>query len=204
MKKTLSLALAFILAISLVACGSTGASSDESAPVNSPATSGNSESAKNESQKIEAEEGIFNVVVTLPADLVGETTQEKLDAEQNDHFHKATLNADGSVSIEMSKKQHKALMEELAANIDKSLSEMVGSEDYPDITDIKSEEDYTHFIVTTKNTDLSLTESASVIGFYIYGGMYSAFNGSDDTTVIVDFVNADSGEIIATADSSQL
>ena len=44
----------------------------------------------------------------------------------------------------------------------------------------------------------------SIIVFYMYGGMYAIFNGSDVGNIHVDFVNADSGEIINSADSSDM
>lgn len=201
MKKTLSLLLAFILACSLVACGGAGPSSSETSPTS---TSNSTESSENGSQKIETEEELFNVVVTFPADLVGETTQGELDAQQNDHFHKATLNSDGSVSIEMSKKQHKALLSELSKSATEELNKMVGSEEFPDITAIDVNSDFTKFTVTTKNTEISLPESFSVMTFYIFGGMYNVLSGNADATITVDFVNADSGEIISTANSDEI
>ena len=83
---------------------------------------------------------------------------------------------------------------------------MTGSEEFPNITNIETNDDFTVFTVTTKSTELSLSESFSVMGFYMYGGMYGAFNGADPDTfdVRVDFVNADSGEIIDTASLSDV
>ena len=104
----------------------------------------------------------------------------------------------------MSKSQHKKMMQELADNINSTLSDMVGSEDYPNFTDIKANSDFTNFTVTTTSTELDLTDSISIMGFYMYGGMYAIFNGSDVGNIHVDFVNADSGEIINSADSSDM
>ena len=38
----------------------------------------------------------------------------------------------------------------------------------------------------------------------LYGGMYNIFNGTPVDNVHVDFINADSGEIINSADSSDI
>lgn len=81
---------------------------------------------------------------------------------------------------------------------------MIGSDDYPNITDIKANSDFTNFTVTTTSTYLDLAESMSIIVFYMYGGMYAIFNGSDVDNIHVDFVNTDSGEIINSADSSDM
>ena len=96
------------------------------------------------------------------------------------------------------------MMQELADNINSTLADMVGSEDYPNFTDIKANSDFTKFTVTTTSTELGLTDSMSVIGFYMYGGMYAIFNGTKADDIHVDFVNADSGEIINSSDSSDM
>lgn len=148
---------------------------------------------------------IFDVTITVPADYVGDVTQEELDAKAKESdIHSITLNEDGSATYVMSKSQHKQMMKDLADSCNASLSDMIGSDDYPNITDIKANSDFTNFTVTTTSTDLDLAESMSIIVFYMYGGMYAIFNGSDVGNIHVDFVNADSGEIINSADSSDM
>ena len=194
MKKTLALILAAVMALSLVGCGSK-ADADAAEPSVSESTD----------EKIKVEKELFDVVITLPADLMEDTTQEGLDeAVQEGTFHSAVLNEDGSVTCEMSRRQHKKLMNELADQIRGALDDMVGSEDYPNITEIETNDDFTHFTVTTKSAELDLAESFSVLGFYMYGGMYGTFNGGSDLVITVDFVNADSGEIISSASSDEL
>lgn len=154
---------------------------------------------------IEVDENLLTVELTIPADYIGDTTQEELDATATEEgFKSITLNEDGSATYLMTKKQHREMMEEMAANINASLSEMVGSENYPNITDITANSDFTEFTVTTTSTELSLSESFSAMAYYMYGGMYNIFNGTPVENVHVDFVNADSGEIMNSADSSDL
>ena len=142
--------------------------------------------------------------LTIPADYVGETTQEELDAtaKEND-FKSITLNEDGSATYVMTKGQHKKMMSEMESEINTALSEMIGSEDYPNFTNIKANSDFTEFTITTTSAELNFNESFSTIVFYTYGGMYNAFNGTTVDNIHVDFVNADSGEIISSADSSE-
>lgn len=154
---------------------------------------------------IDVDKGIFDVKLTIPKDFVGDKTQEELSkAAEEKGYQSVTLNEDGSATYVMTKKQHKEMMKETRKNIDESLAEMIGSEDYPNITDIKANEDYTVFTVTTKSKDLDLSESFSVMAFYMYGGMYGIFSGDKPENVHVDFVNADSGEIIKSADSKNM
>ena len=49
-----------------------------------------------------------------------------------------------------------------------------------------------------------MSESFSVMALYMYGGMYAIFNGEDAENIHVDFVNADTGEVISSADSKNL
>ena len=62
----------------------------------------------------------------------------------------------------------------------------------------------TEFTVTTKSSALDMNESFSTMAFYMYGGMYNIFNGTEVDNIHVDFVNADSGEIISSSDSKNL
>lgn len=212
MKRVLAFLTAFAMVLSLAACGSA-----PSAPASSgstPPTSASSSAASNATSStgdlsdldgLEVDNNLFDVEITIPADLVGETTQEELEAQAiASGVHSVTLNEDGSATYVMSKAQHAQLMKDLADSINQSLSEMVGSEDYPNVTDISANDDFTVFTVTTTSTELTFEESFSVIGYYLYGGMYGAFAGDGRDNIHVDFVNADSGEIISSSDSSEM
>ena len=196
MKRLVSLVLCVSMLLSLVACGTP---QDAAAPEN-PAEN---PEVTEQPASIEVEKELFDVSVTLPADLMGEITQEELE-EDSEHFHSATLNEDGSVTFVMSKRQHKELLQELAASIREELDQMPGSENYPNVTKVEANEDFTVFTMTTTSEEPTLTESLSVMGFYIYGGMYGIFSGNDPENIHVDFVNAATGEVMASSDSSEL
>ena len=154
---------------------------------------------------VDVDKGIFDVTLTIPKDFVGDTTQEKLDESVKEKGYKsATLNADGSVTYVMTKSQHKEMMDGITESINQSLSEMVGSTEYPNITAVTANDDFTSFTITTKNAEPDMSESFAVIGLYMYGGMYAIFNGETADNIHVDFVNADSGEIISSANSEDM
>ena len=79
---------------------------------------------------------------------------------------------------------------------------MIGSEDYPNITDIKANSDFTSFTITTKNAEPDMAESMSTISLYMMAGVYNTFNGTPVDNVHIDFVNADTGEVISFSDSA--
>ena len=104
----------------------------------------------------------------------------------------------------MTKAQHKEMMEELEATFNDAFAEMIGSEDYPNITEITANDNFTKFTIKTKSTELDFAESFSVLIFYMYGGMYNIFNGTPVENIQVDFVNAETGEIINSANSADM
>ena len=153
---------------------------------------------------VEVEQQLFDVTITIPANYIESSSQEDLDEAAKEYGYKVTLNEDGSATYVMTKSQHKEMMEELTSSIQESLNSMAESEEYPNITSVTAHSDFTEFTVTTKNSKPDLAESFSVMAFYMYGGMYNIFNGTEVDNIHVDFVNADSGEIISSSDSKNL
>ena len=60
----------------------------------------------------------------------------------------------------------------------------------------------TEFTVTTKSSALDMNESFSTMAFYMYGGMYNVFSGENVSNISVTFINADTGQVIETANSA--
>lgn len=212
MKKKLIVLLLTSVTLTTAACGNT-ASTGKEQPVSQNESVVESERPEdNESipeldsaGDIKVDEGIFDVELTIPAEYVGKQTQEDLDKLSEEHgFKSIVLNEDGSATYTMNKKQHKELLNEYRAQISESLNKMIASEEYPNITNIEANDNFTEFTVTTKNTELDLAESFSVMAFYVSGGLYSAFSGEKVDNISVTFINADSGDVITTTNSSDM
>ena len=155
---------------------------------------------------VEIDKGLFNVEMTIPAEFVGEeATQENLDQEAMKNGYKSIiLNEDGSATYTMTKTQHNKMMDEMKTSFDISFQEMVASEDYPNVVSIKANDNYTEFIVVTKNQELDMSESFSVLTFYMYSGMYNIFNGTEVDNINIKYINEASGEIISESNSSDM
>ena len=208
MKRTLASVISVLLCASLVACGTpapaSSTPSSSSVAASAASASDTTLSDLDSLGDIEVDKNLFDVEITVPADFVGETTQEELDAKAKESdIHSITLNEDGSATYVMSKAQHKKVLEELSASINETLAEMSTSGDFPTITNVSANDDFTNFTVTVSADELGLAESMSVIGLYMYGGLYGIFSGQTPDNIHVDFVNADSGEVISSADSSE-
>ena len=232
MRKTALLIATALLTAALTACsgntgtaGSSAANAEQQEAAVSNATvetqnagQASAEEGQNASQAsttedeggIDVDKGLLNVEITIPAESAeyygfSFESQEEADAYAKEQgFKSATLGDDGSVTIVMSKSQHKKTMEELNKTIDEALQEMIGSEDYPNITAVEHNDNYTEIKVTTESEELSLNESFSTLAFYIYGGMYNAFNGTPVDNIHIDFVNEASGEVIDSFDSENM
>ena len=192
-------AVAGFLAITLLCGAATGCAKSEKSSDSSEATSATSQ--------IQVEKQLFDVTLTLPSDYVEEgATQEQLEEEikSNSGIKSVKLNEDGSVTYKMTKKAHQEMMQSIADSIDEAMKEMIGSEDYPDFVDVKANEDYTVFTVSISSNELSLNEGFSVIAFYFYGGMYGVYSGETPENIHVDFVNAETGEVVESSDSAEM
>ena len=224
MRKTALLIATALLTAALTACsgnGGTSATTSNSAS-NAEQQTATASTAKDDGEDqnagqastteggIDVDKGLLNVEITIPAETAeyygfNFESQEEADAYAKEQgFKSATLGDDGSVTIVMSRSQHKKTMEGLSKTIDEALQEMIGSEDYPNITAVEHNDNYTSFTVTTKSEELGFNESFSVLAFYIYGGMYNSFNGTPADNIHVDFINEASGEVIDSFDSKNM
>ena len=204
-RKIVLLILALTLAFSTTACK--GDSKEEtSEPVKKEENSEKSDEITDDLEAlgdVDVEESIFNVELTIPTEYIEGQTQEDLNKISEEHgFKSITLNPDGSATYTMTKKQHKDLLEEYSAQINTSMNEMVGSENYPNFTNIEANDNFTEFTVTTKSSALDMNESFSTMAFYMYGEMYNAFSGENISNISVTFINADTGQVIETANSA--
>lgn len=208
--RIIAFTLALLLVLSLAGCGSS-----------EPQTSATTQAATNSTTstetttgfedleaigELEVDQNLFTVEITVPADFLGDgITQESLDADvAASNYISAKLNDDGSVTYVMTKAVHDEMMVGVRDNIQQALDEMVGSEEFPSFTKVEANDDFTQFTVETTSTELGLVESFSVLGFYMFGGMYHAFNGTQVDDIAVTFINADTGDTVGEAHSSDM
>lgn len=210
-KRILIFLLTICCTLSFSSCGnkedSTTKQTTENSTESTPSTASDASSTDSLEAigNVDVDENLIDVTITIPSDIIGEVTQEELDeSTKNKGYKSATLNEDGSVTYVMTKKQHKELLSVISEEIDKGTSELVGSDTLPDVTSITANDNYTLFTITTKNSETSISEVYSVATFYSFGGMYSAFSGEDIDNIHVDFINAESGELIESYDSKDL
>lgn len=208
--RTIALTLALLLVLSLAGCGSSEPQTSATTQAATDSTTSTETTTGFEDLEaigeLEVDQNLFTVEITVPADFLGEgITQESLDADvAASNYISAKLNDDGSVTYVMTKAVHDEMMVGVRDNIQQALDEMVGSEEFPSFTKVEANDDFTQFTVETTSTELGLVESFSVLGFYMFGGMYHAFNGTQVDDIAVTFINADTGDTVGEAHSSDM
>ena len=191
-----------VITLCTVLCLSTGCAKKKDDNSDTP-----SPSASSETRSVQVDENLLTVEITVPKEFVEEgTTQETLDASLADGIQSAVLNEDGSVTYVMTKARHREMMGEMAEEIDRQTEEMVTSGQFPQLTEIKAEDDYRKFTVKTtakSREELDIYSNFSVISFYLFGGMYNSFNGTETDEIIVEFTDP-AGNVISTGNSKDL
>lgn len=202
-KKLIALTLALLM---LAGCGSAAAPDPTTAPEITEAPQAETPEPTQEATEnngVEVEKNLFSVELTIPASLIGETTQEDLDAAaaETDGIKSITLNEDGSATYVMTKAAHKKMVDDMAASARSYLDELADSEDNS-ITSIVANDDYSEFDVTLSKEEVGFVDGFTAIGLYMAGGLYNAFAGTDVDDIVVRFYNP-AGELISESDSSE-
>lgn len=213
MKRLAALTAAAALALSLAACSTAPSTADTPAETPAPTAAPTTEpdislqeaaDAISTAEQIEVEDNLFDVTLTLPADYASDITEEEIAQQVADgKVHTGVLNDDGSVTYTMSKAQHAALLESIAAELRSTLDDMIGSTDYPNLTAIETNDDFTDFTVytTTQPGAVGLSDEMSVLIYYTCGKMYGIVSGQEPDNIHVDILNAESGELVSAHDS---
>lgn len=184
--------LVLVTMLTLASCGNVKEVSDENATSSSSA------------QTVEVDENLFDVTITLPNSFFEslDTTAEeavKNQEESGNTFKSVKLNEDQSVEITMTKSDYKKMMSEMKKNVNDSLQEIVdNTEDFPNITNIESNDDFTEFTVTVEDGTVGLTDSFVCMALYLYGGIYQVFTPEQKMSVEITFVDKE-GNVVDTA-----
>lgn len=147
---------------------------------------------------VEVDTGLFDVTITVPATYLGEgVTQEQLTEQAEEAGYKSiTLNEDGSATYVMSKTRHKEMMDGMRQEFDETLKAMETSGAYPNFVSAAANGDYTQFIIEINADELAEEYAYMTLGLYLIAGSYHAFNGTQPENINIQFVSAETGEVL--------
>ena len=162
-KKIASITIAAFLVLSFAGCAQNG---------------GNGSTTESTSDKIDTDEKLLSVDITLPASMFEGQDMTNFDADayaDEQGFSSAKVNEDGSITVTMTKAKHKEILEEMATSLDANFAEFVNGESTPYIKEITHNDDFT---TVTMKVDKAAYEGAfdfTPLAIAMSAAMYQAF-----------------------------
>lgn len=228
MKKIIvTLLLISIISISVMACGS-AESVEPEAPATTEDVAEESTLTEEEQQVVEemAEEAMSDIVetvegatnidsnknlvtveVTFPSSVDDRTDEELEELRNAAGYVSITRNEDNSITYVITKEKQKDLLNQCKEKFAKFAETTPGSEDYPNVTKLEVNDDFSVFTITTTATtkdEISFSETILASVFYSFGGTYRGYACEKDTSVIVNYVCESTGEQIASGNSANV
>ena len=184
-KKITSIILTLLLILSCAGCAQ---------------NSGNGSATESTPTKIETDEKLLSVDITLPASIFEGQDMTKFDADayaDEQGFSSAKVNEDGSVTVTMTKAKHKELLDEMTTSLETSFSEYIENEDTPYVKEITHNDNFT---AVTMKVDREAYENAfdfTALAIGLSVSMYQAFT-EIEYHVDITVVDANNGDVIKT------
>ena len=176
-----------LLSIALVAC--------------STDTEGN-EKKEESNQAVEVDKGILNVEVTLPASLYeGQDVDEAIAQMEEDGVKEVIKNDDGSLTLKMSKSEHKKLMDNMESDLKEFIKEIETSEDFTSIEKVEYNKTFDEFTITVnKEAYENGLDGFAFLALAIQTMYYQLFDGvsEEDYEMTVKLKDAETSEIFDT------
>ena len=190
------------------AAGQTGAEQagegqDETDPAGKEAAAG--ENAALSDTSAETARTKETVTIVIPTVYESVTTQEEAEKIRKENgYESAVLNADGSLTIVMSREQYEEMLEKFKKSVDEGIAEIIGAVEDSAIEKIEYNDDYSIFTVTVTGDEVGFVERQAADELVMYGTLYHIYTGNDATHIQVDYIASGTGEVLETADSGSL
>ena len=198
MKRFFAAVLTLAMMLSLCACGATAGQNEQPSEGAAAAAPDPSEEAA-----MTVDEGLFEVEITLPASFFEEESEEEIRAKAEENgFRACIVQEDGSVTYKMTKAKHREMLEEMRADLDESISEMIHGEDaVKSFRKIEHAEDFSSFDIYVDRAEYTSLDGLYVLAFYLSGAYDQAFDGKDINRidVVVNFIDEATNETFASS-----
>lgn len=179
--------LLLLLSVSLVACSSNDEEKKEK---------------KQDNESVSVDKGLMNVEVTLPATFFeGEDIDQLIADAKKEGVKEVKKNSDGSLTYKMSKSDHKKMMKEMEADLEKTIKDMETSDEFVSIEQVKYNKDFKEItvIVDQEKFENSM-DGFGLLGLSFQTMLYQLFNGADaeDYQVTFKLQNKETSEVFDT------
>ncbi len=188
MKKLIAI---FLCCFLLASCGAVSAPPSNENSVSS--------SVSSQSQKIEVDEKLLTVEISLPKSFVdwmastSQVTPEELVAKMIEDDGQAVLNEDGSITLTMKKSDYNKAIEEMKASISDSVK--TAPENFKSIKKIEYNQNISEFkVFVDKEAFNSGLDRLAFLGIYMQASVFRYFDGDDSGTVTFILIDDSTGE----------
>lgn len=139
------------------------------------------EMEQTEESGIEVDKGLFNVELTLPSSLFDEEELTEIEAQlKEDKKADVTQNEDGSLSVKMSKKEHKEMMSEIKEDFMETITNIIDDKEFASIHNITYNNDFTEINMVVDQEQFENSFDGFVtLNLGISSLFYQAFQGKD-------------------------
>lgn len=195
MKLTRFFASLFMIML-LVAC------SDNTAETEQNVAEDTEEQSTNEESGIEVDKGLLNVEITLPSNFFDEEELASIEEniEQETQEAEVTKNDDGSITVKMSKSDHKKMLEEMKEEFIVAIEDILEDENFVSIQDISYNKDFSNLtiVVSDQETFENSLDGFATLTLGVGSLLYQAFDGKDleKDKVTLEIVDESTNETI--------
>lgn len=195
MKLTRFFTLIFIIML-LAACA------DHTAETEQDVAQDSEEQSTDEESGIEVDKGLLNVEITLPSNFFDEEELASIEEniEQETQEAEVTKNDDGSITVKMSKSDHKKMLEEMKEEFIVAIEDILEDENFVSIQDISYNKDFSNLtmVVSDKETFENSLDGFATLTLGVGSLLYQAFDGKDleKDKVTLEIVDESTNETI--------
>lgn len=195
MKLTRFFTLIFIIML-LAACA------DHTAETEQDVAQDSEEQSTDEESGIEVDKGLLNVEITLPSNFFDEEELASIEEniEQETQEAEVTKNDDGSITVKMSKSDHKKMLEEMKEEFIVAIEDILEDENFVSIQDISYNKDFSNLtiVVSDQETFENSLDGFATLTLGVGSLLYQAFDGKDleKDNVMLEIVDDSTNETI--------
>lgn len=195
MKKIVSVLICLLMVFSLFSCSSNNNGADEP---DSPGADEPSAGADNSQT---------DVTITFPAAFFdgsefafGDSPSAFIDEiGAQDGIKDAVANADGSVTVTMTKAKHGEMMAQFKTGLDGYIASAVAAEEFPSIKSLEYNADLTEFnAVVDKAAYQNSLDVIAFLGVYVFAEYYQTINGAAEVSVVINVIDEATNETFDT------
>lgn len=143
------------------------------------------------------ETNVDTVTLTLKSVIVGDEVDDLISLpDENDNVLSINVNEDGSVTIVCTREYYEEALQKAKEECSRIMDEIVPKGDYPTITNIEYNDDFTEFYITVTDEESYNNSLDSMFMFYVYyaAGIYHAYAQTQDVTITVHMIDQNNNE----------